>query len=308
MLDEIIKTSEYVVENSKHVKINYDNIDKFISDIDTSNLKNWLLYNPNNILDLDVETLVNILLKFESIDYSFWGNPKWTIETENGKKDGSDALMYQMIKYAKEKGTDFSKITLTDIKNLLKGNTEIPLIEERYNTVKEISEIENKKMNGSFYNYTKDITEDKELFELIIKNFNSFKDERTYKDKKIYFYKLALLLTSDILHVREYKENIKVNYSNLTGCSDYKIPQTMRALGLIEYDEELKNIVDNKKEMKINSEYEVEIRASQVYTIYYIKEKLKNTNMIDINDYFFTCSKNVKEKAKSYHLCRCTNY
>lgn len=60
--------------------------------------------------------------------------------------------------------------------------------------------------------------------------------------------------------------------------------------------------------MKINSEYEVEIRASQVYTIYYIKEKLKNTNMIDINDYFFICSKKVKEKAKPYHLCRCKNY
>lgn len=46
-----------------------------------------------------------------------------------------------------------------------------------------------------------------------------FKDERVYNNKTIYFYKLAQLLTSDILHIRECLDNIKVNYSNLIGCA-----------------------------------------------------------------------------------------
>lgn len=308
MLDKIIESSKYIVKNSNHVKINYKKLDEFIKEIDVSNFKCWLLYNPNNILDLDTTVIVNLLLKFESIDYSFWGNLKWTIETENGQKDGSDALMYVMIKYAKENGTDFSKLSLDDFKRMLKGNVEIPLIEERYNSVKEISEIENQKMNGSFYNYIKDVREDNELFDIIVKNFPSFKDERIYKGKEVYFYKLAELLTSDILHVREAKENIKVDCTHLTGCSDYKIPQTMRALGIIEYDDELSKKVDSKKELKVNSEEEIEIRGTQIYVIYYIKEKLNNINMIDINDYFFTSSKKVKKLVKPYHMCRNTNY
>ena len=32
-------------------------------------------------------------------------------------------------------------------------------------------------------------------------------------------------VTSDILHIREKKEKIKVDCSHLVGCSDYKIPQ-----------------------------------------------------------------------------------
>ena len=106
----------------------------------------------------------------------------------------------------------------------------------------------------------------------------------------------------------KYLENIKVDYSNLTGCADYKIPQTLRALGIIEYDYELSNIVDTKHELDISSKYEVEIRASQIVVINYIKSKLKEVKAIDINDYLFTYSKKVKNIVSPYHLCRNTNY
>lgn len=309
MLNKIKNTCQYVVDNSKYVKINYNKLDNFINNIDSSNLKNWILYNPYNILELDIETLINFLLIFESIDYSFWGQPKWKVYTDDGIKDGSDSLLYIMLKYVKEtKTTDFSNITLEEFKQLLKGNTEIPLLKERYKTISYISKIVNEKMNGSFYNYIKDINVDTQLFNFIISNFESFKDERSYNGKTIYFYKLAQLLTSDILHIREELEGISVDYSNLIGCSDYKIPQTLRALGILEYNEELSNIIDGKNQIEISSKYEVEIRASQLVVIDYISSKLDNAKSIDINDYLFTYSKRIKDIAKPYHLCRNTNY
>lgn len=102
-----------------------------------------------------------------------------------------------------------------------------------------------------------------------------FIDERTYDGTRIHIYKLAQLLTSDILHIREILENIKVDYSNLIGCADYKIPQTLRALGITEYNEELSNVIDTKQQINISSKYEVEIRASQIVVLDYIKSKLK---------------------------------
>ena len=39
-----------------------------------------------------------------------------------------------------------------------------------------------------------------------LQNFPNFKDERMYKGKTVYLYKLAQLLTSDILHIIEMKE------------------------------------------------------------------------------------------------------
>ena len=309
MLDKIKNSCKYVVENSQHVKIDDSKLDDFIANIDCNNLKNWLLYNPYNLLDLDIETLVNFLLVFESIDYSFWGQPKWTIETEDGLKDGSDALLYDMLKYAKKLGNaTFNDVSFNEFRNILKGNIEIPFLEERYKTISEINEIVNKKMSGNFYKYIKNITSDTELFNLIINNFESFKDERIYDGKVIYFYKLAQLLTSDILHLREEIEKITVDYSNLIGCADYKIPQVLRALGITEYDKELSYMVDNKKEIEISSKYEVEIRASQIFVLGYIKNRLNSFKSVDINDFLFNYSKKLKNIVKPYHLCRNKNY
>lgn len=309
ILDDIKNTCRFVINSSEHVKINYNKLDEFIKNIDCNNLKNWLMFNPYNLLDLDIEIIINLLLVFECICYSFWGEPKWTIETEEGYKDGSDALLYIMINYVKKSNNvDFSEISFDEFKHLLKGNVNIPLLKERYETITEVSKIVNEKMNGNFYNYIKNLSSDVELLDLIVNSFKTFKDERTYNGKTIYFYKLAQLLTSDILHIRGYLENVKVDYSNLIGCADYKIPQTLRALGIIEYDYKLSNLVDSRYELEISSKYEVEIRASQIVVIDYIKSKFKNVNSIDINDYLFTYSKKAKNIVRPYHLCRNTNY
>ena len=310
MFDEIIESCQYVANNSKSVKINKNNLNKFIEKSQKLKTEHWLKYSPYNLLDLPTETIINFLLVYEAIDFSFWGNPKWTIKTENWKEDGSIALLYAILKYVKERNTtDFSNITKEEFKEILKGNTEIPIFEERYNIIKNVSQIVNEQMNGNFYTFIKNITTDVELFDVIIKHFSNFKDERTYNNRKIYFYKLAQLLTSDILHIRELKENIKVDYSHLVGCADYKIPQVMRGLGILEYSDKLSNIIDNKKEIEVNSEYEVEIRANMLVVIDLIKKKLENrVCAIDINDYIWGQGKNKNMELKPYHLTRNTNY
>ena len=310
MLGKIIKSCKYVANNSKSVKINETNLDKFTGKIKKVETEHWLAFSPYNLLDLQTEAIINFLLVYEAIDFSFWENPKWTIDTSNGKEDGSIALLYAILKYVKERNTtDFSNITKDEFREILKGNVEIPLFEERYHIIRDVSKIVNENMNGNFYEFIKGITIDMELFNIIIKYFPNFKDERKYREKTIYFYKLAQLLTSDILHIRELKENIKVDYSHLVGCSDYKIPQVMRGLGILEYSDKLSNIIDNKKEIEVNSEYEIEIRANMLVAIDLIKKKLENkVCAIDINDYIWSQGRNKTIELKPYHLTRNTNY
>lgn len=308
MLEKIIESCYYVANNAKDVFINYDVLDNFILNIDCNNLKNWLSYNPFNILDLGIEKIVNFLLLFEAIDYSFWGSPKWSVKTQNMVIDGSEALLYKLLEYVRKSNNyDFSKVTFKEFSDILSGNIEIPLLEDRYNTLVNISNVVNDKMNGNFYEYIKEYTNDTDLFNLIIDNFSSFIDEREYNGKKIYFYKLAQLLTSDVLHMRMLLENVQIDVSNLVGCADYKIPQTMRAIGILEYSNDLCKTIDSKLEIELSSSYEVEIRASMLVVIDYISKKI-NIDRIDINDFFFIFKKAVKDIAKPYHLCRNVNY
>ena len=108
------------------------------------------------------------------------------METEEGCKDGSDALLYIMINYVKtSNNVDFTKISFDEFKHLLKGNVDIPLLKKRYETITEVSKVVNEKMNGNFYDYIKNISLDIELFDVIVNNFETFKDERTYNGKTI---------------------------------------------------------------------------------------------------------------------------
>ena len=310
MLENIIICCNYVSKNSKHVTINEEKLNLFVENIKDIKMNHWLSSSPFGLLDLSDETIINFLLIYESINFSFWGEPKWTIDTNIGKLDGSIALLYVLLQYVKEsKSTDFSNISKKDFLKILKGNIKIPLFEERFKIIKEVSAIVNDKMQGNFYQYIKDITSDIELFETIIANFPSFKDERLYNKQTIYFYKLAQLLTSDILHIREQKEKIKVNYTHLVGCADYKIPQVLREFGILNYDNKLAKIVDNHSEISINSIYEVEIRANMITVINMINKKLNYKYCrIDINDFIYMQKNNKNFKMRPYHLTRCTNY
>lgn len=314
MLNEVLNTCKYVEQNSKHVKINYEKINELIDELQNYTNVHYLKNVPYKVYDMDTKDIVNFLLIYDSIDFSFWGEPKWTIDNNGKKLDGGIALLDCMFNLFNKNDSveiykKIEKLTLEQFKQILKGNIEIPLLKERYEIITNIAKIVNAKMEGNFYNYIKDMTTDNQIFKTIIYNFYSFDDTRTYKGETIYFYKLAQLLTSDILHVIETKENKKVDYSNLLGCSDYKIPQVLQSLGILQYDNELMNLIENKIEIKENSEYEVEIRAAMIVVINYIWEKTNKTiTRNNINDFIWSKGQDKTKTYKPYHLTRTTSY
>ena len=190
----------------------------------------------------------------------------------------------------------------------MKGNIEIPLLEERYNCLVKM----NKYLDSiakDFYNEIKDYKDDISLLDYIINSFDYFNDECDYKGERIYFYKRAQLITSDILHVRKLLEDVEVNYTNLMGCADYKIPQVMRCLEMIEFNDELASMVDNYQELSYGSEMEVEIRANNLVVIDYIYKKMEGkVSRMDINDYIWLLGQDKSKMVKPYHRTKTIYY
>lgn len=314
MLNKVLETSRFVVNNAKHVKINYDKANQLIDELLKFDNVHYLTKVPYGVYDMSTRDIVNFLLIYDSIDFSFWGNPKWTIDVNGKNLDGGIALLHCIFNLFNGRDSievyqQLENMSLEEFKEILKGNVEIPLLEERYSIVTSIAKIVNKKMNGSFYDYIKEMNTDQQIFETVLSNFSSFEDTRTYEGQTIYFYKLAQLLTSDILHVIEIKESKEVDYSNLLGCADYKIPQVMQGFGILEYDTELSSILESKTEIEENSEYEVEIRASMIVVINYIWEQIdKSIDRIDINDFVWSKGQDKTKQYKPYHLTRTKSY
>ncbi len=307
IIEEMNLSYKYVVNNSIHVKINYTAVDKMIKIIKNSNVKYWLETNPFGVLDMELEDIINFLLIYHTIgDYCFWGEPKWEIETEYGKLDGSYAIMNLIInRYKENQNFDMS---YEEFKSLLKGNVEIPLLENRYNNLAEMNRFL-KKSQTDFFKMIKDMYDDVQLFTFIVESFPYFQDESEYDGHKVYFYKRAQLLTSDILHVIAIKKGIKTDYSHLIGCADYKIPQVMRCYNMLEFDKYLENKIDSKEEIKENSKAEIEIRACDLEVINYIYEKLERKYpKMDINDYIWLLGQDKSKMTKLYHRTLTSHY
>lgn len=256
---------------------------------------------------MNCRDIVNFLLVYHTIgDFCFWGNPKWEIQTSNGKLDGSYAIMYLLIDRFKV-NKDFN-MSYYEFSIMLKGNVEIPLLKERYNCLLEMNcYLDN--LDTDFYDAIKDMKLDKKLLDYVVSHLSYFKDESFFRGKTIYFYKRAQLLVSDILHVRKLLDNIEVDYSNLTGCADYKIPQVMNCLGMLEYSKELEDMLANKVEIPEHNDIEVEIRANDLAVINYICEKLDNKICrMDINDYIWLLGQDKSKIKKNYHRTRTIHY
>lgn len=307
LLDRIKDSALYVSNNSKYVKINYEKIDEVLASGSFNDIRYWLDTNPFDILDMNYRDIVNFLLVLHTIgDYCFWGEPKWEIDTEIGKLDGSYAMIYILIN--RFKNNSDMNMSYEEFADMLKGNVEIPLLKERYNCLVEM----NTYLDGigkDFYDEIKDIRVDIELLDYVVSTFSYFKDECIYNGENVCFYKRAQLLVSDILHIRRLLENIEVDYSNLVGCADYKIPQVMNSLGMLEYEYDLEFKLARKDELEENSDMEIEIRANDLVVIDYIYQKLDGkVCRMDINDYIWLLGQDKSKINKNYHRTKTIHY
>ena len=307
LLSKIKESTKFVSNNSKYVRINYEKIDEILANGEFNDIRYWLDTNPFGLLDMNYREIINFLLLYHTIgDYCFWGDPKWEIDSEAGKLDGSYAIMYILINRFKN-NNDFN-MSYEDFADMLKGNVEIPLLKERYNCLVEMNSYLDS-IGRDFYDEIKDIKVDIELLDYIVSNFSYFKDESTYEGEIIYFYKRAQLIVSDILHVRKMLENIQVDYSNLLGCADYKIPQVMNSLGMLDYDYNLEYKLATRVEIEEGDPMEVEIRANDLVVIDYIYEKLDGkVCRMDINDYIWLLGQDKSKINKNYHRTKTIHY
>ena len=68
MLKKVMNSCQFVYDNSHWVKINYEKIKELILPINNTH---WLQNNPYGILNLDIDNLINFILVYHSIGFSF---------------------------------------------------------------------------------------------------------------------------------------------------------------------------------------------------------------------------------------------
>lgn len=310
----ILNSIKPVVEKSKHVRINQKAILKFAKTVTAKDFDKSE-YNSETIIENgSEEEQVAYSIVYNSLNFCYWGQPKWTITINGENYDGSFGML-RALKRGLEKGHQLldsnylASLPEEDLRNTFAGNTEIPLFSERLRLLRNLGQIVTKKFNSSFLNIVKRGKFDSiKIVETLAKNFPKiFDDTASYHGQKVVFHKRAQLVPAHLVDLEKLgliSEKI-TNYDQLTAFADYKVPQILRKFNIVEYDKELANKIDKLIEIPAGSSEEIEIRANTIWAIELatklLKEKFPQINAAKVDGIFWFKGQIKSPDDKPYH-------
>ena len=307
------------VENAKSVSINKKAVEEFCSSFSLDNIATAELGNNDK---LDKSQQIGLVCVFNCVNFCFWaakGQEKWATKIDDEVIDGATGI-FRALEEALENGVplldahflqDLDREIFSEILN---GNIEIPLLDERIKCLNEAGKVLLKNFDGSFVKVFEAANGDAiELTNLFIKFFSSFNDYATFEGKKVEFHKRAQLNT-DMTNYRLTKHGGKElsNLNNLTAFADYKVPQMLRKFGILEYTHKLANNIDGYEEIEAGSREEIEIRAATVWAIEEMKEVLSSRfpqiTARQLDDHLWSLGQTKSPDDKPYHRTKTIYY
>ncbi|KKS25888.1 MAG: hypothetical protein UU87_C0008G0005 [Parcubacteria group bacterium GW2011_GWA2_42_11] len=314
----ILDSIQPVIKNSKFVRIDEDAILKFSKQVEAKDMEDsefgWETTLPK---DVPEEKQIALPFVYNTVNFCYWGEPKWTIEI-NGKFHDGSAGMLRAVKNAIDNGFNLldpeylANISEEDLATILRGNVEIPLFQERLRLLRELGKNLLEKYSGSFTAVVKKAEGNAtKMVELLVKDFPEvFNDTAVYHSGKVKFYKRVQLIPAHLFDLAKFGlVSIPLTgFNELTAFADYKVPQLLRKFGMLVYANGLAEKIDNKIEISSGGEEEIEIRANTIWAIEIatkiLKEKFPQANAAKVDGIFWFKGQDKSPNDKPYHRTR----
>ncbi|TNV73753.1 hypothetical protein FGO68_gene10301 [Halteria grandinella] len=284
--------SQMLKKEVPNIKLNESKIHDFIHHLSDKVSKDGVAFEPWAKYHIDpnaypLEAVLSYTFVVDAMNFCFWpGNPAGNFEYEHMTKNLAKILHSNPECFSAEM---LSAMTPEWLKQFVFNNLEFALLEERARIVREVGIVIHTFYKGSFVKYLSNVNWDAvKLVRQIAMDFTGFRDEAIYNGEQIFFYKRAQILVADLYGALSERTNPKdgqqtepfKNLEQLTMFADYRVPQTLRLVGIMEYSPVLSAKIDpfdtvsHDNELPYSSVEEVEIRAATVVAVQMIMDEI----------------------------------
>jgi hypothetical protein len=260
----------------------------------------------------EAERLAHYLLLLDALNFCFWPEPRWTVSYKGETLNGYWALATSLRRafeagQALEDTKQLATMTEEKLRQIFDGTNEIPLLKERAQILREVGKVLSERFEGQairLFEAAKGSAV--RLVQLLRENFSSFRDEAIYNEQMVYFYKRAQILAAD-LHGAFAGEGLGKlsDLENLPAFADYKLPQVLRHLDILRYDEDLAVRIDTKELIPAGSPEEIEIRVHTIWAVERIRQELERLGVsvraFEIDWMLWNLGQKDEFRAKPYH-------
>lgn len=221
---------------------------------------------------LDVAALgpltVQYIFVLDAMNFCFWPSPGFEYDT----------LALALKQVLEKDPSAFSAANLANmapetLAAFFPTDKPIPNILERVDRLREVGTVLSAEFGGLAANMVKAANGSAvSLVKLILMHFPGFRDTVVYKGRLVHFYKRAQILVADIWGAYGRPRDPSHPYcfsevERITMFADYRVPQILRHVGILQYDPELAAAVDAHQEVPFGSNAETEIRACTVVAV-----------------------------------------
>jgi hypothetical protein len=276
----VLATTRQVVDAARQVRLDPGAIEAVAGRLVVRQVQRPAWNQHYHFAGTPAETALAILV-LDALNFCFWGEPRWRIAFDGETLNGYWALA-AALKRAFLRGqlpltaAGLAAADLPTLRRVLAGEGEIPLLPERLANLHEVGAGLRDRWGGDIRRLIEAADgQAAALAGLIAREFPSFDDRTNYLRRDVGFYKRAQIVVADLWGAFAGEGlGAIAGMEALTAFADYKVPQVLRELGILAYDDRLAALVDGQIELAAGSTEEVEIRAATIWGVEELRRAL----------------------------------
>ena len=282
---KVLSSLNPVIENLQTINLNLDQI---------MNVADWIAYEDfpppeQNISKNNPDEFIRTTMLINTLNFAFTdfeNSTKYEIIREGKVLSDSEAMFVQIQEAISSglqlyNGNVLSDLDDKQLKNIFKGNIEMPMMSERLDILLNVGAKLSDDYKGDWMNFInagpKKLYDNGEgLIERLTSEFPRFDDTSQYAEKyNVHFYKLAQLafwgIHAELAGTGDfYIEDMQ----SMSAFADYIVPVALEVMKIVEYSEELRNKITNGEIIARDSLEEIEIRSTSLYITAKLTEEI----------------------------------
>ena len=282
---KVLRSLNPVIENLQTINLNLDQI---------MNVADWIAYEDfpppeQNISKNNPDEFIRTTMLINTLNFAFTdfeNSTKYEIIREGKVLSDSEAMFVQIQQAISSglqlyNGNVLSDLDDKQLKNIFKGNIEMPMMSERLDILLNVGAKLSDDYEGDWMNFInagpKKLYDNGEgLIERLTSEFPRFDDTSQYAEKyNVHFYKLAQLafwgIHAELAGTGDfYIEDMQ----SMSAFADYIVPVALEVMKIVEYSEELRNKITNGEIIARDSLEEIEIRSTSLYITAKLTEEI----------------------------------